>query len=80
MGYYGSGQFTTNHIEGFWATIKRGIMGVYYHWSKKHMQKYIDEFVYRYNHRKISNREKFDVVLQSLECRLTYKELIYGRC
>lgn len=77
-GFYGKGEFTTNHIEGFWALIKRGIMGIYYHWSKKHMQRYIDEYVYRFNTRKISDRERFDLLLQNLEYRLTYKELIYG--
>lgn len=74
-GFYGKGEFTTNHIEGFWALIKRGIMGIYYHWSKKHIQKYIDEYVYRFNTRKISDRERFDLLLQNLEYRLTYKEL-----
>lgn len=77
-GFYGKGEFTTNHIEGFWALIKRGIMGIYYHWSKKHMQRYIDEYVYRFNTRKVSDRERFDLLLQNLEYRLTYKQLIYG--
>lgn len=76
-GFYGKGEFTTNHIEGFWALIKRGIMGIYYHWSKKHMQRYIDEYVYRFNTRKVSDRERFDLLLQNLEYRLTYKQLIY---
>ena len=77
-GFYGSGDLTTNHIEGFWALVKRSIMGIYYHWSKKHMQRYIDECVYRFNTRKFSDRERFDFFLQNIECRLTYKELIYG--
>lgn len=77
-GFYGSGDLTTNHIEGFWALIKRSIMGIYYHWSKKHMQKYIDECVYRFNTRKLSDKERFELFLQNIECRLTYKELIYG--
>lgn len=42
------------------------------------MQKYIDEFVYRANNRERTNREKFDRLLENLEYRLTYKELIYG--
>ena len=77
-GFYGSGDLTTNHIEGFWALVKRSIMGIYYHWSKKHMQRYIDECVYRFNTRKFSDRERFDFFLRNIECRLTYKELIYG--
>jgi hypothetical protein len=42
------------------------------------MQKYIDEFVYRFNRRELTNREKFDRLLENLEFRLTYKELVYG--
>ena len=77
-GFYGNGDLTTNHIEGFWALVKRSIMGIYYHWSKKHIQRYIDECVYRFNTRKFSDRERFDSFLQNIECGLTYKELIYG--
>ena len=76
-GFYGKDDLTTNHIEGFWALVKRSIMGIYYHWSKKHIQFYIDECVYRFNTRKSSDRERFDLFLQNIECRLTYKELIY---
>lgn len=77
-GFYGSGDLTTNHIEGFWALVKRSIMGIYYHWSKKHIQRYIDECVYRFNTRNFSDRERFESFLQNIECRLTYKELVYG--
>lgn len=77
-GFYGSGSFTTNHIENFWSVVKRGVIGVYHYWSKKHMQKYIDEFVYRFNIRELTNRDKFDRLLENLEYRLTYKELVYG--
>ena len=77
-GFYGSGDLTTNHIEGFWALVKRSIMGIYYHWSKQQMQRYIDECVYRFNTRSLSDKERFDLFLQNIECRLTYKELVYG--
>lgn len=78
-GFYGKGAFTTNHIENFWSVVKRGVIGVYHYWSRRHMQKYIDEFVYRANNRELTNREKFDRLLENLEYRLTYKELIYGK-
>ena len=41
----------TNGIESFWALLKRGIFGMYHHISLKHMQKYIDEFCFRMNHK-----------------------------
>jgi hypothetical protein len=61
------------------SVVKRGVIGVYHYWSRRHMQKYIDEFVYRFNRRELTNREKFDRLLENLEYRLTYKELVYGK-
>lgn len=41
----------TNTIEGFWSQMKRSIDGTYHCVSPKYLQFYVDEFVYRYNHR-----------------------------
>lgn len=46
---YVSGAAHTNGIESVWAVLKRGYNGVYHHWSKKHMRRYIDEFAFRLN-------------------------------
>ena len=40
-----------NSIEGFRSIFKRGINDVYHSVSKKHLQKYINEYVFRYNNR-----------------------------
>lgn len=48
---YVSGEVHTQTIEGFWATCKRGIRGVYHSVSSEHLQSYLDEYVFRYNHR-----------------------------
>ena len=42
----------TNTIEGFWSQLKRSINGTFHHVSKRHLQKYVNEFCYRYNRRK----------------------------
>ncbi len=68
----------SNSIEGFWGILKRGYNGIYNWWSRKHMQKYVDEFVFRYNVRKLDTFVKFDIFLENMENRLTYKELING--
>ena len=40
-----------NGVEGFWSHLKRGISSTHVHVSKKHMQKYVEEFGFRYNNR-----------------------------
>lgn len=41
----------TNGIESFWAILKRGVYGVFHAVSVKHLQRYVDEFCFRLNHR-----------------------------
>jgi transposase-like protein len=49
---YVAGDVHTNTIEGFWSLLKRGIGGVYHSVSSKHLQGYLNEYAFRYNHRK----------------------------
>jgi len=41
----------TNTIEGFWSQFKRSVSGTYHSVSSKHLQSYVNEFSFRYNHR-----------------------------
>lgn len=50
--WYVCGDIHTNTIESFWAILKRGIVGQYHKVSVKWLDKYIDEFCYRFNLRK----------------------------
>jgi len=75
---YVNGRIHTNTIEGFWSLLKRGIVGIYHFTSKKHLQMYVDEFVFRYNTRKGGEFERFNLLLQNTENRITYKALING--
>lgn len=45
---------TTNTIEGFWGNMKKSISGTYCGISPKYLQSYVNEFVFRYNHRAIA--------------------------
>lgn len=49
---YVRGKVHTNSIEGFWSLVKRGISGVYHSVSPQYLQSYINEYSFRYNHRK----------------------------
>lgn len=78
QGRYVDGRVHTNTIEGFWSLLKRGIFGIYHFTSKKHLQKYVDEFVFRYNTRQYNESQRFNLLLANTEYRLTYKTLING--
>ena len=71
-----NGKVSTNTIEGFWGLLKRGILGIYHKISKKHLQMYIDEFVFRYNTRKISEIQRFEFLIFNMTNRITYNDLI----
>lgn len=72
--------YSTNNVENFWSLLKRGIVGIYHCVSRKHLKRYCYEFEYRFNHRKLTDIEKFVNVLErSNETRLTYRELISNK-
>lgn len=60
---YVDGDVHTQTIEGFWALLKGGLIGVYHGVSTKHLQTYLDEFVFRYNNREATGRGMFDAFL-----------------
>ena len=67
----------TNGFKSFWATLERGHKGVFHKFSKKHLQRYVDEFAGRHNAR---NRDTLDmmngVVSGMVGKQLRYEDLI----
>jgi transposase-like protein len=57
--------FHTNNVEGLWSHLKRGVYGVYRNVSKKYLQAYVDEFVFRYNNRLVGGG-MFDLLLKEV--------------
>jgi transposase-like protein len=69
------GDVQTNTVEGAWSLFNRGVVGAFHHVSEKHLNRYFDEFEFRYNNR--SNRHIFRDALIELarSGTLEYKQL-----
>src|SRR5205085_11492727 len=73
---YVDGQVHTNGLENFWCLLKRGISGTYVSVEPFHLFRYVDEQAYRYNHRKMTDAERFDVAVKGIVGkRLTFDQL-----
>jgi len=48
---YARGPVTTNNVEGFFSVFKRGMRGVYQHCGEQHLQRYLNEFDFRFSNR-----------------------------
>ena len=66
----------TNTIEGAFSHLKRMVYGIYHQISPQHTHRYLDEFTYRFNSRKITDSDRFNLSLQQVEGRLRYETLI----
>lgn len=75
---YGIGELHTNSIESFWALFKRGYTGIYHQMSRKHLQRYIEEYTFRFNRRTEGMQTVWSDVVANMSkgTRLPYKELI----
>jgi transposase-like protein len=78
---YVDGKVHTNGLENFWSLLKRGIAGTYVSVEPFHLFRYLDEQVFRYNHRatkenKITDADRFSMVVSNLfGKRLTFASL-----
>ncbi len=73
-GEFKRGQASTNTVESYFGLLKRGVHGAFHHVSKRHLHKYYDEFSFRWNHRKVDDRERTRYVIQGVGGKvLTYR-------
>ena len=73
-GEYVNGDIHTNTAEGFFSILKRGINGIYHHVSEQHLDRYLAEFGFRYDNRKVDDAVRVGIALGQIEGkRLTYK-------
>lgn len=79
---YVRGQVHTNGLENFWSLLKRGLGGTYVNVEPFHLFRYLDEQVFRYNHRKraddslLADADRFQIAMSQIAGkRLTYAEV-----
>ncbi len=73
---YVNGRVHTNGMENFWSLLKRTIGGTYVSVDPFHLFLYLDEQCFRFNKRRLSDAERFVIVLaQTIGKRITYDEL-----
>src|SRR5438105_10069099 len=79
---YVKGQVHTNGLENFWSLFKRHLRGTYVSVEPFHLDRYLDEQVFRFNHRKkltgdkVTDSERFNLALSQIaHKRLTYAEV-----
>jgi transposase-like protein len=78
-GEYVRGNVHTNTVEGFFSIFKRGMKGIYQHCSEKHLQRYLNEFDFRYSHRValgVDDEARTDQMVKGIVGkRLTYRTI-----
>jgi transposase-like protein len=78
---YGKGDklVTTNTVEGFFGIFKRGMIGTFHHCGEQHLQRYLDEFSFRWNTRSklgVEDAERAVIALHKGEGkRLTWRRI-----
>src|SRR5450759_284667 len=78
---YVEGQVHTNGIENFWALLKRTLKGTYVAVEPFHLERYVDEQIFRFNNRAtkenpLTDSDRFVAALaQVAGKRLTFAEL-----
>ena len=70
-----AGGIHSNTAENFFSIFKRGLVGTYHHMSAAHIHRYLAEFDFRYNTRKISDTERTEEALKGARGkRLMYRQ------
>lgn len=73
---YVRGEVHTNSLENFWALFKRMLKGTYVSIAPFHLQRYVDEEVFRFNTRKGDDRARFMHVMgTTVGRRITWRQL-----
>lgn len=78
-GEYARGDVTSNNVEGFFSIFRRGMEGVYQHCGEQHLQRYLNEFAFRYSNRAklgVDDAERVQRLMKGIAGkRLTYRRI-----
>ncbi len=78
-GEYVAGEAHINGMESFWAVIKRAYKGVFHQLSRKHLPRYVAEFVGKHNIRSQDTLEQMRWLVGGMVGqRLRYADLVGG--
>jgi transposase-like protein len=73
---YVDGRVHTNTIENFWSLVKRSLRGTYVSVEPFHLFRYLDERVFTFNERDLTDYGRFDTLMGTIAGRrLTYAEV-----
>ena len=78
-GQYVNGLANTNTAESYFALLKRGVHGTFHHISKKHLDKYCNEFSFRWNHRKETDGERTEEALKNMVGKCLMLKSLMGK-
>ncbi|TAH34560.1 MAG: IS1595 family transposase [Planctomycetota bacterium] len=77
---YVRGEVHNNTIEGAFSILQRGVYGTFHSISRKHLPRYLAEFEFRYNTRKLSDSERVGIAIRKAQGkRLLYADQVAGR-
>jgi transposase-like protein len=67
----------TNRCESFFSLLKRGVHGAWHNVSREHLHRYVNEFAFRWNTRKLTDGERMETAVPLISGkRLTYRQVI----
>lgn len=76
---YARGKATTNNIENVFGLFKRRVYGIHHQITKKHIDKYLNSFVFYFNTKEYTISNKFQIAMEMMfGKRLEYKDLVWS--
>ena len=80
-GEYARGDVNTNTAESSFSLLNRGLVGIFHAVSKEHLHRYVGEFDFRWNTRRMNDGERVAAALKNaIGKRLPYRALKLARC